>query len=290
MTTKNNNTPDSGLLELSKIRASIAEASGADKAHDPSLLTEHVPALRADKPQRSRLSALGVAVAASMVLGVTSAAYALHHQVTQHMFRATVVATTQQPGAQKPRLEPAVSRVAPQPMEVRTPPQAPEPQDLELPAPVSSASTSTARSSRVRAPAGRASSVRRSSSSPSDSSDSTSRSIDALLHAATGGQVTPREGATRPAPSRLPERPERAHVSTSFRSISSVVRACSEGAEGVVSARASVDGATGRVRSVSLSGGELSPSAAQCVERALLGVRLDPFQQNRLEITFPYRL
>ncbi|MFK8002151.1 MAG: hypothetical protein AB8H86_21330 [Polyangiales bacterium] len=277
MTTKKNNTPDSGLIELSKFRESLASVTQNDGL-DESLLSEHVPALRVDKPRRKELGAVGIAAAASVLLGLSSAAYALHHQVTQHRNSTVMVATKTVETDVDP---PALAFVTPRPIEV-APVEEPA---IDAPvAPVAAAvspvatSSSRARSTaprRIPAPAPAAPSV-------------TDRSIDALLNAATGGQVTPREGATRPAESTLPQRPARAHVSSSFRGMSRAIQACGDGEDGVVSARATVDGASGRVRSVSLSG--VSGEAERCMERALMSVRLDPFQQDQLEITFPYRL
>lgn len=282
MTTHNSNTPDSGLIELSKIRESIVDASEPQhKELDRSLLSEHVPVLRAPQPRRSRMSALGMATAASVLLGLTSAAYALHHQVTQHM----TVGEITRSNPSKPSLE-ATAFVTPQPVVAPESVVAPEPVlvpgSLEGEPESVEALIATTTTPRLRA--------RNTSRRVLDARapSSTERSIDELLHSATGGQVPEREGATRPAESTLPVRPARAHVSSSFRGVTRAVQACGAGAEGVVSARASVDGASGRVRSVSLSG--VSGEAERCIERALMGVRLDPFQQAQLEITFPYRL
>lgn len=280
MTTQKTNTHDSGLIELSKFRESLADGSDAQNpGFDPSLLSEHVPVLRVDKPRRARLGAAGLATAASVLLGLTSAAYALHHEVTQHRLSTTIAAVK----VVETHVEPApVAFVTPQSIEI----PAVEEVALELPV-VETVSTATMATSRPRA---RSTVTRRAvpARTPTNTSGSTDRSIDALLNAATDGQVTPREGATRPAESTLPQRPARAHVSSSFRGATSAIQACGDGAEGVVSARATVDGSSGRVRSVSLSG--VSGEVERCMERALMGVRLEPFAQDRLEITFPYRL
>lgn len=283
MTTKKTNTPDSGLIELSKFRESLTHASrGQNNALDDSLLSEHVPVLRVDKPKRKGLGATGFAMAASALFGLSSVAYALHHQVTQHRSSVAVVATKTVERPESP-----TAFVAPQRIEVPALAESVE-ETLMAPeitpaAPVVAAASPTSSTSRVRP---RSTAPRRGLAMPAETSGE--RSIDALLNAATGGQVTPREGSTRPAESTLPQRPARGHVSSSFRSISRAIQACGDGADGVVSARATVDGASGRVRSVSLSG--VSGDAERCMQRALMGVRLEPFQQDRLEITFPYRL
>ena len=282
MTTQKSNTPDSGLIELSKFRESLTEASVAkNDSLDLSLLSEHVPTLRVDKPRRQQLGAAGLAAAASVLLGLSSAAYALHHRVTQHRNSTVLVATKTVETDVDP---PTVAFVTPQPIEVAPLELAEGSLVAPVVAAVSPAATSTSRA-RARSTAPRRSIPAPTPAAPSGSTD---RSIDALLNAATGGQVTPREGATRPAESALPQRPARGHVSSSFRGVSRAIQACGSGEDGVVSARATVDGASGRVRSVSVSG--VSGEAERCMERALMSVRLDPFQQDQLEITFPYRL
>ncbi|MFT5352828.1 MAG: hypothetical protein ACI9KE_000025 [Polyangiales bacterium] len=273
MTTQHSNTSDSGLIELSKIRESLDDANKKTEL-DPSLLSEHVPVLRVDKPRRSRVSVLGVATAASVLLGLTSAAYALHHEVTQHKW-STPVATVQ---VAKTSTEPATAAlVTPEQTEVLA---LEETREALAPAAPTPALVSATRPRTRRT-------ARQTPSRPT-SPRSSDDSIDALLHAATGGQVTLREGSTRAAESSLPLRPARAHVSSSFRGVTRAIQACGNGAEGVVSARATVVGSTGRVRSVSLSG--VSGETERCMERALMGVQLEPFQQDRLEITFPYRM
>lgn len=281
MTTKKNNTPDSGLIELSKFRESLASVTQNDGL-DESLLSEHVPALRVDKPRRKELGAVGLAAAASVLLGLSSAAYALHHQVTQHRNATVMVATKTVETDVDP---PALAFVTPRPIEVAPVEELAE--DVLVAPVVAAISPAATSNSRVRARS-TTPSRRMPAPTPAAPSGSTDRSIDALLNAATGGQVTPREGATRAAESPLPQRPARGHVSSSFRGVSRAIQACGNGDDGVVSARATVDGASGRVRSVSLSG--VSGEAERCMERALMSVRLDPFQQDQLEITFPYRL
>ncbi len=82
-------------------------------------------------------------------------------------------------------------------------------------------------------------------------------------------------------------RPNRDSVATAFRSKTAEVRRCGDG-EGVATARVFLTGSTGRTRSVRVTG--VDAAVAACVASALEDVRVDPFLQERLEVTFPYRL
>lgn len=116
------------------------------------------------------------------------------------------------------------------------------------------------------------------------------RGVDELMRLATGlPEVPTSEPSTRAdAPPLRTLRPDRTEVARVFRSLAPAIQRCAPEAEGVVTARVFLVGDTGRARSASVSGAE--GSAASCMENALMNAEVEPFLQDRLEITFPYRL
>ncbi len=86
----------------------------------------------------------------------------------------------------------------------------------------------------------------------------------------------------------LPETPTRRQVLTTLRSLEGEVRQCVEGEDGVVSTRIVVEGATGRVASVHVTGALAGTVAGSCAARVVRTARFPRFARERFEIAFPY--
>jgi hypothetical protein len=109
------------------------------------------------------------------------------------------------------------------------------------------------------------------------------------MRLATGlPEVPATESSSVEAPPLRTLRPDRSEVARAFRSLAPAVQRCAPTDEGVVTARVFLVGATGRARSASVTGA--TSAAAACMEAALMSAQVAPFLQDRLEITFPYRL
>jgi hypothetical protein len=86
----------------------------------------------------------------------------------------------------------------------------------------------------------------------------------------------------------LPATPSRDDVRTKFESIRGAVRACVAGGAGTARAATVIEGATGRVTSVEVTGDFTGP-AATCLENAIRGLNFGPFANETQTVTFPYR-
>ncbi len=118
-----------------------------------------------------------------------------------------------------------------------------------------------------------------------DAPQAMERSIDDLLDSALGG--APAQPVMTPTES-LPETPTRSQVLTTLRSLEGEIRMCTEGADGVVDTRLVVDGATGRVTSVSVRGDFAGTAAGTCAARVVRTAHFPRFARERFEISFPY--
>jgi outer membrane biosynthesis protein TonB len=118
------------------------------------------------------------------------------------------------------------------------------------------------------------------------------RSLDGLIDAASGAEVTELEGmrgTSSTAPS-LPEMPSRDSVLRALRSASDEVAACAPGDVGTATVRVVIEGATGRVRSANVTGDLAGTEAGSCVARTVRSVQFERFSRERFEVSFPYRV
>jgi hypothetical protein len=120
----------------------------------------------------------------------------------------------------------------------------------------------------------------------------TDRSLDGLIDAATGAEVAELEGMDESSStaSSLPEMPSRDAVLRALRGASDEVAACAPGDAGTATVRVVIEGATGRVRSATVSGDLAGTEAGSCVARAVRDVRFERFSRERFEVSFPYRV
>ena len=92
-----------------------------------------------------------------------------------------------------------------------------------------------------------------------------------------------------PSPSAaLPLVPTQASVRTTLRALERRVDACAQDSAGIAVARFEIEGSSGRVRQVSVSGVEAAEAA--CIERVVADARFEPFSQSELSVSFPYRV
>ncbi len=101
----------------------------------------------------------------------------------------------------------------------------------------------------------------------------------------------PRPVATEEAPRpSLAPLPTRGDVRAAMDSVSTAVMQCAEGSHGLVQARVTFRGETGRVMHAEVVDSTLPPSARSCIAVALRGARVQPFAQDRFIVAYPYRL
>lgn len=263
---------DSGMFDLAEFRASITPAPLEPK-HDDTLLgigSSPLPPPVRDVEHHSRgwMSRATTFVAVLAAFG--SVAFALHTRQQASLVEATpepvpVVAELVETVAlaQPPEPEPApepelVPEVEPEPVVVGPRRVTPRPASSPAPTPT-----------------------------PSNAPEVGERSVDELMRLATGLPEVPRESTMDASLRTL--RPDRQEVARVFRARAAAVRRCAPDGEGVVTAKVFLVGDTGRARSARVTGAS-SEAVATCMETALMSVEVDPFLQDRLEITFPYRL
>ena len=107
--------------------------------------------------------------------------------------------------------------------------------------------------------------------------------IDRLLEAALSGS---RPGAT--AAETLPATPAQRDVTSALRGLERQVAMCREGEGAIAATRIVIDGATGRVQSVRVTGVDAEASA--CVSDLVETASFPRFAQDTFTVTFPYRL
>ncbi len=273
-------TADSGVFDLAALHAQ-ARAFAESKDPSKSLVVYGVASLhdvnpgarrQARKTRRSQvMPRLGAVLSALVVC--TSVAFALHTRASMAPADADPVLGLSVDKRIERAAAPVVD-VAPEPVAEPEVATVTEP-DAEPPVrrtrPTPRATTRPA----VRAPA------------PAPTPELADRSIEELMRLAAGLPEVPTASSNslEETPMRT-LRPSRERVATAFRSKTTEVRRCGDG--GVATARVFLTGSTGRTRSVRVTG--VDAAVAACVASALEDVRVDPFLQERLEVTFPYRL
>ena len=110
--------------------------------------------------------------------------------------------------------------------------------------------------------------------------------------AAAGGAPAPIQGATEfpLGGTALPKSPSRDQVKTAMDAIAPQVRKCGGEPGGRVVVSLAVAGATGRVLSAEPSGDAAGTPLGLCAARAVKLAKFPPFQQDRLQIKYPFDL
>ena len=139
-----------------------------------------------------------------------------------------------------------------------------------------------ARAARVPAAPRRVEPVRPNAPIATTSSPSGDSELGRLLDEALGGRSTVAAGES------LPARPNASSLTTTLRSLEPRIARCAPDDAGTATARLVIDGATGRVRSVSWVGA--TPMSHACMEAVLEDVEVSRFEQSSFSISFPYRL
>ncbi|MEM9192461.1 MAG: hypothetical protein AAGF12_25025 [Myxococcota bacterium] len=172
-----------------------------------------------------------------------------------------------------------------------------EPTEVVEPSPPVAASSRATNPTRRARPT-----LRPATSSPADreraptpvasSGENTDSSLDALLERALGSGPGSGAGSAQ-APEEtaaLPELPSRDAVLRSLRAKSSEVAACADGEDGIVNTWVSIDGRTGSVKRVFVTGNYAGSALGACVARVVRDASFPPFARSEFEVTFPYRL
>lgn len=139
-----------------------------------------------------------------------------------------------------------------------------------------------ARAARVPTAPRRVEPVRPNAPIATTSSPSGDSELGRLLDEALGGRSTVAAGES------LPARPNASSLTTTLRSLEPRIARCAPDDAGTATARLVIDGATGRVRSVSWVGA--TPTSHACMEAVLEDVEVSRFEQSSFSISFPYRL
>lgn len=122
----------------------------------------------------------------------------------------------------------------------------------------------------------------RSSSPPSTQPIRTprkSRDLDSLLSGAVGGKSS--------APD-LPDTPSRKQVFDALKAVQPAVKACGRGEHGTATAAITVNGGSGRVTNVSVSGPFRGTPQEPCIERAVKRAKFPRFKRSSFRVSFPY--
>ncbi|MEM9071297.1 MAG: hypothetical protein AAGE52_22515 [Myxococcota bacterium] len=273
-----NQTHDSGLIDLSRLAAaSTADPPHPDSRPDPSLLGIGLAGPIRARPEEARRSLSGATLLA-VLLAFASGAFALH---VHHRAASTSDAPIEESiaVAEAPEVPEKVALEEPEPV---TETVAPEAVAEANPTPTP-ATPATARLATSSAPTPRATAPPRRAERGADTRSLDERSLDELMRLSGGipSVSTDRDDTVRVL------RPSRDAVAGAFRAQSAAVRRCAEGHDGVVTARVYLSGDTGTPRSVRLDGAP--PGSEACIEDALESIEVEPFLQDRLAITFPYR-
>ena len=132
-----------------------------------------------------------------------------------------------------------------------------------------------------------------SASSSSDTGSSKKKGggdIDDLLEAALGGKKK-KGGSSSSDSGGLKNTPSRSDVLTALKRVSPGVKACGAGKSGVVNAKVTVKGSTGRVSSVGISGPFAGTPVGSCASRVIKRARFPKFKQSSFTIArFPYKI
>lgn len=116
----------------------------------------------------------------------------------------------------------------------------------------------------------------------------TDRIIDLVDRALTDDRGT--AAAATVARQALPETPDRGAVARALRAVEDRVKACAEGASGILWTKLTVEGATGRVARTLVTGEFAGTPAGACAARAVRDVQLPRFARATMDVRFPFPL
>jgi hypothetical protein len=111
---------------------------------------------------------------------------------------------------------------------------------------------------------------------------SSSGDIDQLLSSTTA------QPAQRSGDEGLPDRLSASQVRAGVGSVTGAVQQCGQGQSGRLVAQMVIDGASGRVTSVTPTGELAGTPVASCVARALRGARFPRFRDSAMTVTYPF--
>lgn len=285
-------TTDSGLIDLRALAACAPaqDLAAREEARDAvihTMSTWHALAPVAPSPipePRAARSVTGV-LAAATVLSLSMVAFAALPRIVDRDARVTGEATGERSHVVAPRpevsepvevtepiAEPSVSIEEPSITPVLERPTAPSPTPRPRVAVVPRATRTIQPTAPERAP----------------STELSDAAIDPALaslidQALTGGT----RAATAPA---LPATPSQREVSTTLRALERSVAMCREGDGEMVSTRIVIDGATGRVTRVDVSGLAAPGAEATCITRALQTAQFSPFSREQFVVSYPFRV
>jgi hypothetical protein len=107
------------------------------------------------------------------------------------------------------------------------------------------------------------------------------------LQVAVADESQPNVHVAGPDPG-LPATPDRNVVRSKFESVRAPIRACVAGGAGTAVAATVIEGATGRVTSVEVSGDFTGPDAT-CIANAIRSLNFGPFANATLTVNYNYR-
>lgn len=278
-------TEPSGLHDLRALAARAAAtrtlATTTTATHDrvsfPVVLTPVGSELSRVVPIHTpRRRGVARAMIATFALTLSALAFAMAPEAPTSGAVVTTAAMAKQK-AIRPAITPMEPDAAPEPTEPESS-DAPSGTVASIAVPVP---TTRTRSGRVPATPRRAEPVRPSEPTPTTSSRSGDSELGRLLDEALGGRSTI-------VTESLPVRPNASSLSSTLRSLESRIARCAPDDSGTATARLVIEGATGRVRSVSWVGA--TPASHACMEAVLDDVEVSRFEQSSFSIHFPYRL
>jgi hypothetical protein len=247
----------------------VRETAGIEDDDLGALLSLAPPVLPSAPPAPRRSSASAVAIAAAMVVALGSLAYAWRGTRPVIAPVASNVERAAPPIAAREQIETTRTEAPPLPTTSALP---------IAPAAESEAPLTPELPSRESAVPGAIALHRRPGRLASAHAlpDSTAHAP----HASTSQPSMPR-------PVRLPTRDD---VRAAMDGVEGAIFQCAEGTHGLVSARVTFAGATGRAMHAEVVDSTLPPSARSCIAIALRGARVRPFAQERFIVAYPYRL
>ncbi len=102
--------------------------------------------------------------------------------------------------------------------------------------------------------------------------------------------AVPDDGPTAPADGTQPAQPSRSDVTRVLGGLSGQVTACGNGESGMALVRMTINGSTGRVATVEVSGSVEGTPAGNCIAGVMRGARFPLFSSDTFRVAYPYRL
>ncbi len=134
----------------------------------------------------------------------------------------------------------------------------------------------------------RTSTTTSSTTTPPVASNVGDRTLEDLMHRASDAPAVVPASTSTPAPSNVATTPTRDQVRSALNAVAPAVEACADGRHGLATVSVVFTGATGAVRSATVTGPYAGTPEGSCIARAVREAQVPTFSQGTFTVSYPF--